>query len=98
MFREISAFTKCDKGNTAFGLEYPDVSIGRLQIGSDTHTMESDNREMLVSPSSKWDAKVIYLNKWYDIGTMISLLSIVMLDASLFPYRDVELETSLTIS
>ncbi len=67
-------------------------------MGSDTYTMETDGRDMWLSPFWKWDAKVIYLNKWYDIGTDISLLSIVMLDASLFPYCDVKLETQITTS
>lgn len=93
---EISAFTKYDKGNTAVGLDYPDLSIGQLKIGNDTYSMKSDDREMWIGSTWKWDAKVLYLNKWYDLGTAMSLLSILMLDASLFPYRDVKLETEIS--
>ncbi len=95
---EISAFTKYDKGNTADGLDYPDIATGRLEIGDETYTMQFDNRSMWLSPTWVWDAKVIYLNKWYDIGTTMSILSVVMLDASLFPYRDVELKTQISTS
>ena len=93
---EISAFTKYDKGNMAVDLKYPDVDINDLKIGCDNYDMQADKRDILLSPLWEWDAKVIYLNEWYDLGTTISLRSILMLDAALFPYRDVKLETQIT--
>ena len=94
---QVSAFTKYDKGNMAFGLDYPDISIGELTIGNDTYAMQDDTRDLWLSPNWKWDSKIININKWYDIGTTISTLSIVMLDATLFPYRSVEIQGTLQL-
>lgn len=77
-------------------MKYPDVDINDLKIGCDNYDMQADKRDILLSPLWEWDAKVIYLNEWYDLGTTISLRSILMLDAALFPYRDVKLETQIT--
>lgn len=95
---EVSAFTKYDKGNMMDGLEYPHITIGELKINKDTYRMQADNRPIWISPDWKWDAKAISLNKWYDIGSDISVLSIIMLDSTLFAYRDVKLETELNIN
>ncbi len=94
---EITAFTKYDKGSIAYGLDYPDISIGELIVGNDNYKMQTDNRDRWSSLDWVDDAKVIYLNKWYDIGTEISVLSILMLDASLFPYREVRLKTQIIL-
>ena len=94
---EVSAFTKYDKGNMMYGVDYPDLTIGALTVGNDTYRMSEDTRDQITSTTWVWDSKFIELNKWYEIGTDISTLAIVMLDASVFPYRDVNIATTLNI-
>lgn len=92
---EIHSFTKYDKGNMMAGLEYPHLEIGRLTIGDNTYSMDQESGDLLLSPTWKYDAKEKVLNQWFDEGTKVTNLAILMLDSSLFPYRDVKIETTL---
>ena len=59
--------------------------------------MSANTEDKWLSQDWQWDSKIINLDKWYEKGTEISTLAIVMLDASLFPYRDVDISTTLIL-
>ena len=95
---EIHSFAMYDKGNMMAGLEYPHLEIGRLTIGDNTYSMDPESGDLLLSPTWKYDAKEKVLNQWFDEETKVTNLAILMLDAALFPYRDVEIETTLSVN
>lgn len=92
---EIDSFANYDKGNMMAGLEYPHLEIGRLTIGDNTYSMQPETNDILSSPTWVYDAKEKVLNQWFDEGVKVTNLAILMLDAALFPYRQVEIETTL---
>ena len=94
---EVSAFTMYVKGNITAGVSYPDLSIGKLTIGNTDYLMETFHTDRILPANTVFDEKRKIVNKWVDEGTAISVLSTLMLDASLFPYRQVKIDSNINL-
>ena len=88
----ISAFANYTKYPLAVDLDYPDMSIKNVRIGSKTFEMQKSVEYPLVSPDWVWDSKFGMINSWVDIDTSVLLTVSLTLYATTVPYHEAKLE------